>query len=568
MAKSVLKSLGNDQQKYQWPEHEWKMFEAVCEEELDPKSIVLKAARAGIICHSNRLTNQVRLAMEVLMRSYRPKIIIATNTLGQGVNIGITSVIINSPYIGKNERINKADFWNICGRAGRAFVDHEGKILYTIDTTRNAREIKKDEKIAEDFFKTISDPVISGLLGMVNFLQNIAITAGIPFDRLIELVANNNLQEIVTRCPEFESKLDLIDDGLLALNEDPSINDLADDSIGWIDDVFCQSLAAIQARTNRSQSTSDNVITFLKARMKSILIRVPNKGIRKSLVASGLPLSVAIKAYDSLNLFRTMVDEYLQSNASFASLNTIVQKIEVWTRENGFSITKKMPEEQALNNLRELWLDGVALRKIVEIESGAATICKDFYGYQLPWIINAISQKFDKEIEKERVDALSQVALLIEIGVPTELAARIFLAGIHSRVVATELSSIDFPFGSSITLIRRNLLNSENELISRVSPGAVKWLNFLTSNNSDQKISIPKFAPFRLKNKINENKLYVRKFEGNEYLCSLDGRVKILAKSSIELPFSDVADNLKFVFEQTESTEIWRLTNRDPHCEN
>ena len=132
LAKAVLLALGENPPNHPWPEHEWKVFEAVCQEELDPEALEVMAARAGVVCHSNRLTPQMRLAMEHLMRTKPPRIIIATTTLAQGVNVGISSVIVATPYFDKNA-IDKRDFWNICGRARRAFVDrlHSGSRIFS-----------------------------------------------------------------------------------------------------------------------------------------------------------------------------------------------------------------------------------------------------------------------------------------------------------------------------------------------------------------------------------------------------------------------------------------------------
>ena len=127
MAQCVLIALGQNPNEHQWPEHLWNTFAASCREELGGDDIIFNAAKAGVICHSNKLPPQVRMATERLMRSKAPKVIIATSTLAQGVNIGISSVIIASPYIGEKTPITHRDFWNICGRAGRAFVDGEGK---------------------------------------------------------------------------------------------------------------------------------------------------------------------------------------------------------------------------------------------------------------------------------------------------------------------------------------------------------------------------------------------------------------------------------------------------------
>src|SRR5262249_42749922 len=153
---------------------EWKVFEAVCEEELGTASVEFTAARAGVICHSNRLTPQVRLAIEQLMRSKPPRVIVATTTLAQGVNVGISSVIVATPYISQ-ATISKRDFWNICGRAGRAFVDGEGKVLYAIDQTSEPWKVRKDEQLARDYFEPgANERVESGLLAMVARLREIA----------------------------------------------------------------------------------------------------------------------------------------------------------------------------------------------------------------------------------------------------------------------------------------------------------------------------------------------------------------------------------------------------------
>jgi len=78
LAKAVLLALGEAPGEHPWPETPWATFAATCEEELVPDAIELRAARAGVICHSNRLPPQVRMATERLMRSMPPKIIIAT----------------------------------------------------------------------------------------------------------------------------------------------------------------------------------------------------------------------------------------------------------------------------------------------------------------------------------------------------------------------------------------------------------------------------------------------------------------------------------------------------------
>lgn len=571
LAKAVLLGLGEKPEAHPWPKHEWQVFETTCNEELKPDAIELKAARAGVICHSNRLTTQARLAMEILMRSKSPKIIIATTTLGQGVNVGVSSVIVATPYIGRDP-IDNRDFWNICGRAGRAYVDGEGKILYAIDDVKTKQRtdwhIKKDENLAKQYFNYDSpDRVESGLLYVINLLRRVAERSGVFFDILIELVANNNFEKLGDNKEAFERVLDLLDDELLALHEDRAVNPVDDDRVEWVDQAFQESLAVIQARTNNDQSNTDDVISFLRARTASILQRIPDSSSRKIIVTSSLPLSAAISAYRDLDLFRTLVDEYLQSDMSLSPLVATVQKIEAWVRANASAITYNIPEELRLDALREQWLGGVGLRELIEKDPGASSICKDLYGYQLPWLVHALSQKLDKIVEPERANALSSIALLIEIGVPTDLAARIFLAGIRSRVAAVELSQLNVPFGLTISSVRDNLRNPSfiNSLISQVSSETTVWLNLLLTDKFRQKITIPSFSPLKFKKPIDLDSLYTRTFEDNLFLCSLDGTKKMRVKISDKRPFDQIADDPRFVF--IRNNDSWELTSRDPRIE-
>lgn len=563
MAAHVLRALGNDKQRYPWPSHEWNIFESVCNEELEPDSIELEAARFGVICHSNRLTTQVRLTMEVLMRSYPPRIIIATTTLAQGVNVGVTSVIVASPYIGEKDRINKRDFWNICGRAGRAFVDGEGKILYAIDETRSKRQIRTDEDIARTYFDTtIEERVESGLLFIINLLRIIADNSNVSFDVLIELIANNEYPTSGEQPTVFEKLLDLIDDELLSLHEDNLVNQFLDDSVEWVDQAFRESLAAIQASADSCQLSEEDVVSFLKARAASILKMLPNKAGRRLIVASSLPLSAAIAAHRDLEFFRDLADQYLQSGNSFSLLDTVVQNIEVWAGEHASSITEDMPEASKLNDIREDWLKGTGLHVLIEKHSDAGKICRDLYGYKLPWIIHSISQILDNEQEEERINAMSQIALLVEIGVPTESAAKIFLAGIRSRVAATELSQLDINFGESVSDIARSLLDSDlmNQLIPYVSSQTAEWLEIVLSTNAGPKPVTPKIAPLKFRRRIDADKLFARSLGKDIFLCSLDGKEKIRIKPI--QAFKQVADDPRFVFQK--SGDHWILTVRDP----
>ena len=116
--------------------HQWentnnlKYVELACEEAYGKDSEIYSLLLKGMVCHSSKLPTDVRQSIERLISNGTPKVIIATSTLGQGVNIGVSTAIISNIYLDQKTLVDVKDFWNIAGRAGRAFTDTEGKILF------------------------------------------------------------------------------------------------------------------------------------------------------------------------------------------------------------------------------------------------------------------------------------------------------------------------------------------------------------------------------------------------------------------------------------------------------
>ena len=567
MARAVLLALGEHVADHLWPEHEWSVFETVCQEELASDAIEVRAARAGVVCHSNRLTPQVRLALEHLMRSKPPKIIIATTTLAQGVNVGISSVIVATPYIGLTT-IDKRDFWNICGRAGRAFVDGEGKILYAIDDTRAQWQIRNDENLAKSYFDAgSSDRVESGLLHIVSQLRKIALQGGVSFDLLLELAANNDFSCLKDEAYDVENICDLVDDELLSLHEDPAVNSSGEESTDWIEQVFRGSLAAIQSRWAAPEIETDDVLAFLRARADSALRRVARPA-RKAIVSSGLPLMVALRAHETLDIFETVADAYSAEEKTLQALVAAVRALEEWARMHAASLTGAMPEAVKLDAVRAGWLGGVGLQMLSVGDTDARAISKDLYGYQLPWIIHAASQQLRSSDRTNQADVLAKIALLVELGVPTELAARIFLAGVRSRAAASELAALDVVFGTSISEISRTLRNPElnEQLRPQVSSATAVWLDLLIGEAArGRRETAPEFPAFTVRGTDTVDVLHARILANQVSLCTVDGQTRVLVEATAELPFDRVANNPRVSF--VRSGSVWRLAVRDPRLE-
>jgi hypothetical protein len=80
----------------------------------------------------------------------------------------------------------------------------------------------------------------------------------------------------------------------------------------------------------------------------------------------------------------------------------------------------------------------------------------------------------------------------VELGVPSDLAARVFLAGVRSRAAATELAGLDVTFRSSISQISRQLRNAEfaEQLRPFVSAATSGWLDLMVEDASRRRLEV------------------------------------------------------------------------------
>lgn len=93
----------------------------------------------GIGTHYGDMPEQVRSAVEKDYKNQKLKILLCTNTVGQGINFPIKNIIFYDISTGFSqmsgqELITHRDFWNIIGRCGRAEKETEGNVIFIIKT--------------------------------------------------------------------------------------------------------------------------------------------------------------------------------------------------------------------------------------------------------------------------------------------------------------------------------------------------------------------------------------------------------------------------------------------------
>lgn len=567
-AEEIIRAMGENLIDHVWTnQYEWNAFKLACEEVYGNDSKIYKFANYGVLCHHAGLPSEVRLIMEKLMRTANPKIIVSTSTLGQGVNIGVSSVIIANVWLNQTDRIEHSDFWNIVGRAGRSFVDTEGKILYVVDSSKGVKKARNDRKLALEYFQIDKqEKVVSGLLYALRYFYHVSVESNIEFDVLLQLIAENHFSLLNKKqINSFNMIFDLIDDTLLSLNLEYESYKEEDES-AWIDDFFRNSLAYIQVNHFKGFE-EENVLSLLKARNRAVIKMAGDPVNWQGFVSSSIPLRSGLYIKQEVLTILGILSNYQSTERSKKDLIELLKEIE--------GIISKFPSNQfkeelkfsELDSLREYWLRG---NSISLFDEKALKVCSQYFGYKLPWALNAIARMLSTMELEEECKIFEELAVLVQMGLPNMFAVNIYLCGIQSRVAATELSNkLDQEFQDiSIRNLRNGIIKNADSILG-ITEKTKKWVQILKDNDPNMVLYTKEFPSFIFKDEVSfkNKKLFVKKYREEYYLCSPDFEDKIKVKVNERLPFDKYNDNFGVYFECTNAGH-WNMNIRNPFIKN
>lgn len=571
MASAYLKCLGNNPEDYNWiNKSDWRSYEMTCIEAYGQNNDWLLYARKGILCHHGGLNNDVRLPLERLMRNDKPLVIISTSTLGQGVNLGVSTVVFSTIYQSRTP-ITKRDFWNIAGRAGRAFVDHEAKILVAYDrsdtSTLKARNKNKWElkRILSYFDKKNIDNASSGILSLVQKLREIANLGGVDFELLLELIADNRVEEIGGNAKtEVDDILDWIDDTLLSLQE---LHNSYSENYDWIEGFFSNSLAYIQI-TAESNISHDEFLDFINARTRGIVKKVKDRGVNwRSIIDSGIPLNSNLFLEEKLLEIVSIIKKFDINDLNVEDKVDLID--EILTAINQIPIledNKILLESNKLFEIISAWISAEPLSEIRKIKHGEVTVT-DMFSYKLPWIFNAISKKLRNLDLDEEATILEELSVLIEIGLPDFTTVKIYQSGIRSRVYSNELATKIWSDVSevSVSKCRNRIVSRRDQYKELVSEECGEWIDM---HFNFTKLKITNVDPVSNFNFNGENTsqsiLIAKEINGKQYLLSPDYTF-IHDDSGGNIDFSSVNNVPGIFFKYNSDDEVWIMSSENPY---
>ena len=385
---------------------------------LGEEHIATQALSQGVAPHHGRLPNVVREAIEIDCRAGHYKVIVATNTLAQGVNLPVRTVIIHSTWRadeeGERSRIPLRDYWNIAGRAGRARHETEGLVVHITLNPSDRRD-----------FNHYRNP------------KNLEPVSGALFQLLQQLVSSRISDESI------ENAAATLDPEILAIAVEEGFE--LGDSDKWI-----TSLAGTYAlQQAHSQNVDiDPLIRSAQLAAENVFRRAPAPSWRRVYAQTGLSSS----SCETLRQFvEANADELcdLLFNAGYDDLELLNRLV--------LDASLQLPEAETTTAfagdpevLLGQWLDGMSIKEIVKstpddtdsVESISRYI-EELFGYRLPWIISALL-RISKEslgIQDEKPsEYIRCYPSMVKHGLPNPVASWAMSVGISTRDVALRLA--------------------------------------------------------------------------------------------------------------------------------
>ena len=423
---------------------------ALGEEWLGPNSAILQCLRLGIALHHGALPTAYRKEVERLLQAGILKVTISSPTLAQGLNLSATALVMHSLYRDGN-RIEVSEFKNVAGRAGRAYVDMEGIVLYPMFDGIAKRQRDWETLIADEGAREME----SGLVRLVETLLD-RMHARIDGDRaqLIEYVLNNaeawTFPGAATTWPpedperaldQWERHIATLDTAILSLIGD---EDIPEDGVdAALDDVLQSSLW--QRRLLRQGEPDQQVLRAgLLSRCKFMWSQSSAAQRRGYFLAGvGLRTGQALDAIaEEANLLLVHANGALLAGDAEMAIDAITGFAERVFAFYPFKPSRRLPE-----NWRELlrcWLLG---ESVAELASGQEPETLQFIEgglvYRLSWAMEAVRVRAEANGDVVGDDGLTlddyELGLAVsavETGTMNRSASILIQAGFTSRLAA------------------------------------------------------------------------------------------------------------------------------------
>jgi superfamily II DNA/RNA helicase len=473
---------------------------AVGTEWFGPDHEILACLKLGVAVHHGALPTPYRKEIECLLRDGILKLTVSSPTLAQGLNLAATSLVFHG-LMRWGETIKVSEFRNVIGRAGRAYIDIEGLVLYPMYDDHAKRRLGWNELISNqkglEMESGIVRLVFTLLLRMTKklghsdpdkFLQYLSGQSAWDFP----VLANERTRVREVERNNWPLHLMSLDTAIFSLLSDTPVAD--DDVEDALDETLSSSL--FHRRLARKTEKTQKLLTAgLVARAKYIWSHttpLQRKGYFLAGVglATGKELDKRAPELEQLLLTANMAIGHGDHDLAVEAITEIA--------EIAFSIPPFAPRNMLDNwkNVLRLWLLGQPITLLLEADSDEViSFIETAFVYNLPWAMEAVrvrAEAYEDPLSEElklsdfsRAHAVSA----LETGTLSIAAAVLIQAGFASRLAAIRaIDETEADFDSMVGL--RNWLSSEDVHSLSARPdwptreSHQLWLDFIGTTTS------------------------------------------------------------------------------------
>ena len=460
-------------------------------------SALLKCLSLGVAIHHGALPAAYRKEVESLLRSNILKVTISSPTLAQGLNLSATAVVMHSLYRG-GYKIDIAEFKNVIGRAGRAYVDIEGLVLFPIFDNSLKKKRYWDELINNPGARKMESGLVQLIMVLLSRMQA---QIGGDWNRLIEYIANNatawTFPEVGNESPkdrkralsDWQQKIATLDTAVLSLIGE---NDIPDDGVAAALDNILQSSLWHRCLLRKNEQIQHALKACLISRSQHIWSQ-STAARRRGYFLAGVGLETG-QALDAIAVDTNFF--LIQANISILNGNSEVAISAITAiAERVFLFYPFIPDHMPGNwrDVLRIWLLG---KPLIDIAAGQESETLQFieggFVFRLCWAMEAIrvrgianKDSIDQDFSLEDYE-LGFAVPAVETGTLNRSAAILIQSGFKSRIGAIKAVT-DSAATFQTTQDLRNWLGSDTLAAWSENPDwptpetRMMWIDFLQS---------------------------------------------------------------------------------------
>lgn len=412
---------------------------------------LLQCLKLGVAIHHGALPTAYRKEVERLLRDGVLRLTVSSPTLAQGLNLSATSLVFHS-LTRDRDTIDVSEFRNVVGRAGRAYVDLEGLVLYPMFDEHWKRRKTWNSLIASDKGREMESGLVRLLAALLLRIRDMLKVTDLG--TLVEYVAGQggwdfpllpieNAEQSQIERGKWNSHLASLDTAIFSLIGDEEVAD--SELASKLDEVLTQSL--FRRRLARyDEATQNAIFGGLAARAKHIWSSTSSQQ-RRGYFLAGVGLAAGLRLDERAKELEELL---MQANAGIElkDAQVAVQAIASFA-EIALTIPPFAPTSliDGWRDILQMWLLGEPVTSIkAEDSDEIISFIEQVFVYNLPWAMEAVRVRAAAhQVPFEDFEALTltlsdfsraHAVAALETGTLNVSAAVLIQAGFTSRLAA------------------------------------------------------------------------------------------------------------------------------------